>query len=375
MVDVVVTATDSAGNQTSATVQVTVEQSLQALIDGAPDGTPGNPTVITLPPGRYQTDQGLRIVDRSWLTIRAAGCETWTDRSSEDLGLASRPHIDIVRSTGITLTGIHVEGPNRYRDAKFPDFAAYRERTESDHAYAVRSGSTDILLEDCTFQDVWGDGVYVGFQNDGVANERVTVRRVSGVRCGRQGVALTHAVDTLLEDVEIDYGARSGLDIEPNHQNDKVWNVVLRRCRFGSKFYPFVISGASNGAVPQRRDVTLEDCATIRCPSNHAAVMANRTPCDGTLKIIRHRDERQSSIYGLNVPAWRTVEIEGCRVTTSRNTATSTAVVLHPEASGRIVNNDYTGKPGTEGFDQLHTPTTGSLVKSGNRWAMGTQTD
>jgi hypothetical protein len=351
----------------------------QAIINAAPNGTAGSPTVIDLPSGTYRIDGGLLMDNRQHLRLTCStGVFTaWTSWSSADLGLGSRIHFEIIRCTDVVGLFMRIEGPNTGRDPDNPLYALYAGSLETDHAFALRSGSVDSGWEDCSFREVWGDGCYVGFQNDGIANEDVWVKRLDGLYPGRQCLALTHVVGFLGEDITIDFGARSGLDIEPNHANDKVWNVQLTRLSIGSQFNPYAITGSSNGALPQRQDITLTDCSTIRCASNHPAVLASRDPSTN-LVIEGLVDTRQPSIYGLNISgAWENVTIRNCEVTTSNNTPATYAVNSNVTGSLVVQDNVFNGKPGTEGFDNLANflQTPASYVHCGNVWAMGTQFD
>ena len=76
-------------------------------------------------------------------------------------------------------------------------------------------------------QDVGGDGVYLNNVTD-FRVQRVTVRRGY-----RNGISVIAARGVLLEDVLIDgvngTNPKSGVDIEPNHRNQTLSNITLRR--------------------------------------------------------------------------------------------------------------------------------------------------
>lgn len=341
-------------------------------------GRRGARGLVRFPRGTFRLDAGIQISDAADLVFDMRGFTSYTDRTSSDLGAEyGRAHLRLVRCHSVRVFGPTVVGPNDERDDDNPAYALYRESLASDHAFAITSGCTNVGLYDASFSNVYGDGLYVGYHNDGVANERIRVKRLAGTHCGRQGIALTHAVDIVLEDCTVDYASRSGLDIEPNHAKDKVWDATLRRCAFGSQFYPFTITGAS-GTPAQRQDILLEDCRVIRCPSNHPAVLATRGPSTD-LTIRRLTDTRNSHVNAFNLGgAWENVTIDGSTVTTARSTPESVAVRANVSGTLTITDNVFNGKPGTEGFDRLYetvTTTPAHIVTHGNAWAMGTQTD
>lgn len=357
-------------------------QNFNALIASYPDGTVLSPTVIPLPAGTYRIDSGMQINARSHLRIQGPSTGTpfvaYSDLDSVQLGIAPQIGCGMTRCTNVVWSYVRWEGPNTFDDDNNPGFALYSEARASDHCFAIRSGCVDCGFENCTGRDAYGDGLYVGYHNDGVANDGCFVRFLTIEHCGRQGFGLTHATNFLMEDCSFDWCGRSGLDIEPNHQLEKVWDVVIRRTSMGSQFYPWIVGGANNGALPQRKNVTLEDCTTIRCPSNHPAVLANRSPCTGTLVITNLTDIRNPNRYGIVCTgSWPNATITGCEVTTSRNTPTSYAVQTNVTGTLTVQNNIFNGKPGQEGFDQLleQLVAPATLVTGGNVWAMGTQSD
>lgn len=336
---------------------------------------------MQLPSGRFRVDGAISLTTRNYVEVQGpldGSFVAYTDLNSNDLALSDRIHWGILASTGCAYRWINIEGPNDERDESNPNFAKFYEGLSADHGFAVRSGSVDCIIEDCTFTEVYGDGIYVGFHNNGVANENITIRRVTGTYPGRQGLALTHVDGFVGEDITVDFCGRSGLDIEPNHDNDKVWDVTLTRCSFGSQFYPFTITGSDGSYEALKRDdITLADCSAIRCPSNHPALLASRGP-SGSLTITGHTDLIQSSIYGFNIAGeWATITIDDCEVVTGNNTPTSYAVRANCTGTLTITDNVFNGRPGTEGFDELAllivTPDT--YIHSGNVWNMGASSD
>lgn len=357
-------------------------ENFRALIASYPDGTLASPTVINLPAGTYRIDGGMQISDRSHLRINGPSSGTpfvaYSNLDSVALGISPQIGCGMTRCTNVVWSYVRWEGPNTNDDASNPGYALYSEARANDHCFAIRSGCVDCGFQNCSGKNAYGDGLYVGYHNDGIANDGCFAKFLTVEHCGRQGFGLTHATDFLMEDSSFDWCGRSGLDIEPNHQFDKVWDVIIRRTSMGSQFYPWVIGGASNGALPQRKNVTLENCTTIRCASNHPAVLANRSPSDGTLTVTGLTDTRNSNRYGLIITGgWPNATITGCTVTTARNTPVSYAVQSSVTGTLTVQNNTFNGKPGTEGFDQLieQVVAPATLVKSGNVWAMGTQSD
>lgn len=350
---------------------------IQAAIDSSPEGA-----YIQLPGGRHRLDRRITIQTRADLTIAGPApsdpFEGWTTVTGLDLAdytpganeeTSERAHWRISASSGIRLANISVAGPNTERNG---GHARYEPSLAFEAAFSIREGCQGTVLQDCSYQDVYGDGIYVG--GVGTPNTETRIRNVAGSHSGRQGFAIVNALELRADDVSCDFTGLAGLDIEPNHETQFVRRVTLNRLMMGSRHFPFTIGGIDDEV--RREDIELRNCSVIRCPSEHLAI---RAPSKGRrLRILGHTDDRQPTERGMDVGAWTDVEVSGSVVTTTIRRRRSVAMLLRNcDGTLRITDNDFRGR--SRGFDEL-VQATGStdestIQHSGNVWDMGEQRD
>lgn len=337
-----------------------------SYLDTISDGTALAPTVVSLPGGNFRADGGFRTVGRSHLRLIAPPAGTpfvgYSELTSVEADVDTQMGFDLTRCTDVGVSNVRWVGPNDQRTAT--GYALYQEAMAFDHAFALRSGCVACFFTDCTYADVYGDGLYVGFQNEGVANVGCWATGIVGAYAGRNNVSVTHADGFTLTDSEFDWAGFAGVNIEPNSANDKAWDVTFDGVRSGSRFNPFVCTGANNGPLPQRKNLSYIGCEVIRCASSHAGLSITRPPIPfsnaGELLVDGFVDHRNPTIYGLNLTAiWRKVTIRNCDIWTSAPDATAVranCAVFDAEDGWQpgdltIENNDFSG--GTRGFAHL----------------------
>lgn len=371
--------------------------SLQAQIDALDNGTSEQQVTLRLPSGEFRLDDTIDIQNRNYITIEGPTVGSflgYTDLTGVDTGdsvlvagspRSQRIHWSVSGGTGVRLRHIRVRGANDQRDDVRTDFAEYLEAYAAEHGFAVTGAAADVLIESCEAQQVWGDAVYVG--GTGSANTNIIVRDFYGRYCGRQSLGVTLVDGCLFEDVDIRWGGRSGLDIEPNHDDHYVWNCTLRRCTMGSNYYPFVIGGSGSNQATTVKNIVLEDCKGLNAYSSHAAILANPQAVAENITVTRHTDIRQRSIRGMQFGNWSgMVTITDSVVTSGPSTPTSYGVGLDAVTADVTITNctfNGIGPDATSGADELYGvnstgTTTGepnSITTCGNTWAYGAQTD
>lgn len=352
-------------------------QAIQEAIDRAPDGSR-----IDLPAGQHRVDQRITVRGRTDLTIGGPTptepFEGFTTMTGLDVGdltpsgrhkTSERAHWRVSESSGVQLRNISVTGPNSDRNEHH---ALYEPTLAFEAAFSIREGSHRTLLEDCRFQNVYGDGIYVG--GVGAPNTQTSIRDVSGSYCGRQGFAIVNADRVNADNVICDFSGLAGLDIEPNHETQYVKRATLTGLQMGSRHFPYTLGGVADEI--RREDITLNGCSVIRCPSEHMAI---RAPSRGRgLRILGHTDSRQPTERGMDIGGWTDVEISGCVVTTTIQRRRSVAVLLRNCAGTlTISDNDFRGR--TRGFDELVQATgftsSATVEHFGNVWDMGLKRD
>lgn len=344
-------------------------EALQRAIDTVVDGA-----TVTLPSGRFRVDRRITIRNRHDLTVTGPSAGSpfigYTDRTGLDVGdlnsnprrrTSQRSHWLISGGSGITLRNISVIGPNTERNK---GYAQFRIEFAFEPAFSVRDSAEAIILENCHYENVYGDGIYIG--GTGPPNRAITVINVTGAYSGRQGFAIVNVDGLRANRVSCDFAWGVGVDIEPN-EAASVRNVILSGLVMGAAHFPYSFGGP--GEAISRQNITLADCSAIRSRSKSSAIYA-RSPGIG-LTVRNHVDDRQSSRFGVQLTGWRDVAIQNSRIVSPPGLA-SVAVQLN-SCSGAlsVLNNDF------HYFDQLLggkvLPTT--VRHSGNRWDAGRASD
>ncbi len=121
--------------------------------------------------------------------------------------------------------------------------------------------SKNILLQNCTANDFWGDGFLVGCTNHTDASTKsryVTLKNCVGRRNRRQGASVVGCDDFKIIGCEFTdtLGTEpcAGIDIEPNHPNTKPERGVLRDNVLNRNYFGLMITQAS--------DITVDNCSS-----------------------------------------------------------------------------------------------------------------
>ena len=358
--------------------------SLQAQIAAIPDGTEEQPVTIFLPSGSYRIDGPVEVQDRDWLIIDGEGLFThYTDLTGVEAGhatgdISERPHWQFADSRDCVLRRLTIRGPNDQRDASDSRYALWVEDLFNEHGVAIQSASERITIEAVTVTQIFGDTVYVG--GTGAANLDIVLRDITGTYMGRQGLGIVLVDGLTVEDCDIQWGGRSGMDVEPNHDTHFVWNATFNRCTFGCQFYPWVLGGSGSLISPTVKNIVIDDCVGVNTTSSHTALLGS--PQEGlNLTMRRHTDMRNRSTQCLTLGAWAgTVLIEDCVVTSGPATPTTYGVWLSAcTAAVTIRRNTFNGVGGVStGADELYGVTgtaPASITTCGNVWAAGTLND
>jgi pectate lyase-like protein len=179
---------------------------IQAQIDAAPDGS-----TIVFPPGRYRCEGSLIVQDRTGLTFVGPATFYATRNGELDFqGMSQRRHWWLIRSRDIRLENLRVVSTNTTPD-QLEGFGAYRAEYEFEHGFAIHE-SENVTVAGCSTFGTWGDGLYIGNQGP---SRHIRVWNLVVEYNGRQGVALSHAEDVVLNNIEIKNTRRAGFDLEP----------------------------------------------------------------------------------------------------------------------------------------------------------------
>ena len=159
-----------------------------------------------------------------------------------------RAHLRIERGRDITVRGLNVRGPN--------SAVIYSAALEAQHGFSM-SNARNVLLENVTATDVWGDFVAV---TD--ASRQVTVRGGTFSGAGRQGFSVDQGEDIVFEAFSMTRVARSAVDIEPQ----LAWTVrrvTVRNGHFVAPITNRIFANLGTGAAVE--DVIVEGNLDLRC--------------------------------------------------------------------------------------------------------------
>jgi len=96
------------------------------------------------------------------------------------------------------------------------------------------SGCTNIRIEGLTLESSGGDGIYLGATDRQPFCKDVLIRDVTCRNHHRQGISVISAVNLLIENCVLagtsGTAPQAGIDLEPNRENEKLVNVIVRDC-------------------------------------------------------------------------------------------------------------------------------------------------
>lgn len=160
-------------------------------------------------------------------------------------------------------------------------------------------GATDVVIQDLTVRDCWGDGLFIEEAGPGVSTmaRNVTVRRVVAVNNRRQGMSVVGVegltvVDSVFEGT---HGTppSAGVDVEPGGAGHAVRDVTFTNCTFRGNAGRGFVADATTGA----------DVAGVRLLGGTAegngweGVAFHRTTGGGLVAGVTVRGNGASGIY------------------------------------------------------------------------------
>ena len=266
---------------------IDVTNDLNAFFASLPRGA----TVVFPPTATYRAEGTVRLVDRIGLLLLGNGASlvATTDGSGvapydgkTDVWPRHRAHLRIERGQDITVRGLKVRGPNTS--------VAYSAALEAQHGFSV-SNARNVLLENVTATDVWGDFVAV---TD--ASLRVTVRGGVFSGAGRQGFSVDQGEDIAFEAFSMTRVARSAVDIEPQ----LAWavrRVTVRNGHFVAPITNRIFANLGTGAVVE--DVIFE--GNLVSGLNWSAVSGTSEGQRSRYRFTNNRSETATN----HAPAYR----------------------------------------------------------------------
>lgn len=222
---------------------------LQRSINQTPNGG-----ILRLPAGRYRLDGSIVIKGRRSLTIEGSGTGKTVFYATRKGNLSSgglswRRHFLVLGGNDIVLRRLHVEGLNTVSTQQ-TGYGDYLPAYEHEHGFSFVAVN-GAVLEDSSAKGVFGDGVNIG--NDGhdtdvrIPSTNIRISRVAVSWVGRQGVAVTHAENVLLEGMDV-HARLCGIDLEPDESYQYARNVEVRDSVINAVLIAFEASGPGDAS-------------------------------------------------------------------------------------------------------------------------------
>lgn len=126
-------------------------------------------------------------------------------------------------------------------------------------------GCTNIRIEGLTLESSGGDGIYIGATDKQPFCKDVLIRDVTCRSHHRQGISVISAVNLLIENCVL-AGTRgtapqAGIDLEPNRENEKLVNVIVRNCTlFGNGGAGILVYLKPMRATTEPVSILFENC-------------------------------------------------------------------------------------------------------------------
>lgn len=166
----------------------------------------------------------------------------------------------------LTIRGEGTGATLRMRKSEY--WEAPYEKSEWRHGVAILS-SKNVNIENLRIAETGGDGIYLGVATRGVPCRDVAIRRVDCVANNRQGISVISVDGLLIEDCVLrdTFGTapQSGIDFEPNREDEQISNVVMRRVlaenNAGDGFQFYLGNLDSDGP---ETTVEIVDCRAVR---------------------------------------------------------------------------------------------------------------
>lgn len=313
------------------------------------------------------------MVRKTNVTIAGAGVGLTRLHTDVDGDVGDvRRHLTLIESTGCTITGITIEGPNTYRGGS-SDGGITTGYSEIGPLFAQHGislfGCIGTTINAVHVDSVYGDGLFVG----GVeynASDGVTVTGLSVDGAGRHGIALVRAANVSIDGFTTAAVGSTGIDLEPNSVGDYVTNVEMQNFTLAARSIPISAGGVydvsdinihdglvSNGFVG-RESVVVSGSAGTRY--RWALANITRTYGGGFDHVVIFDDVEDASVTGFD-----------CSTMPVHPKYTDGVGFVDCAGVLSVANSDWGGAEGPF----LATGTTGAVMSSGNTWNSGASSD
>jgi hypothetical protein len=320
-----------------------VSGALNNFVRSVPDGA-----TIVFRPGTYRMDHGLNLSNRSNLvldgngaTLRARGNPNTPGDSVFSLMNASRN----LRFRDFTLVGSNSNAGTT---------SAYGSG-EHLHGFYI-GGASDIVIEDVTVRNFFGDCFYIGTNNGTTWSERITVQDSTCDGTGRHGVGMIAGRDITIQRVTFDRIGLWVVDIEPDRSIEGTIGFMFRNNTVGSfghtnRWLGWVVAAFGGASGAPVRDVSIigNTITGSRNPGYDGVPLGMAVIVDGNLGprsnwVIR---DNTSTITVARSPHGAPIllrNVNGATITGNRQPMTSGAYAQYPGSSNVTYSGNDTSR-------------------------------
>jgi hypothetical protein len=290
-----------------------VSREINDWIASIPNGTPGAYNVASFASnGLYWTDDTIEPLLKAYVAFSGNG-STFVRRNQLP-GMASemrgRAHWRFNQCAFFTYNDLHVVG-------EADPVIGYNAALEAQHAF-THSSSAVSQSNNCSANNVWGDGFNFSNGSSGVPSAHHGVEYFSSGVVHRQSVSITTGDDISFSNCSFGRSWRSGVDLEPNSNRGFATHVLFEDCSWGSHRLGWLAAAPRCGIVS---DVTMR-----RCTDGSPLTVA--VTCDPTFT------------EGGITPRRANFTIDSCRSTASQGGPSGAAMDFHhTDGTVTVTNN------------------------------------
>lgn len=176
--------------------------------------------------------------------------------------------------------------------------------TKAEWRMAVNLRScSDVAIEGFELRDSGGDGIYLGVSGEQPHCENIRIRNVVFDNNYRQGISVISCDGLLMENCTIrntsGTAPEAGIDLEPNHENERLSKILIRNCRFeNNRGFGIQLYANALRAGSEKLSITFENCRITSAEGGGIFIGAIRDNGPGGFVEFRNCDVDSVAQWG-----------------------------------------------------------------------------
>ncbi len=291
-----------------------VTDALNSWLKSLPNGTSGAPTVAAFGDGCFRIDGILLLDNRSWMILTAGDAVL---NGSNHLGKTGDRHVDLVRSSNVTITGFEIVGAHAAAGSpEFPGWGCPNANGDCHGHHGIGiEGSSGISIIGNYIHNVYGDFIYVGLapiSGSKVSSSNILIKGNVLSGSGRQGVSIVAGIDVVVTGNTIGDARANLIDIEPANADAIIQSVSITGNTFGERRVA-ALALTGPGACGNFADVKFTgntvQPSDSTWPSVYGTSPATCPPRTG-LTVTGNQLEANDSGTAVDVTGWENVVVD-----------------------------------------------------------------